>query len=246
MEEDEEKNKSNLDEYLPNEDTNGSIGNLSEAVDALEDEEGNENNYNDYLSYDESGVKYIDSENKDATKMNQLMNTFCKGHYDDEIEDAKGRGRDDDHPLVNTCSNKPTDCLERNAIGLENKAIQSLNLVEDGKSVGLFLLHNIPQRFQEECVVWHDPSIDPYWEQLVTAFQNLTNDDSWFDRICTANVEMSIETAAALVVSLSGRAINTIHTNEFENVNHCREGIVLLSSLFEQSLELLTLNLSCN
>jgi hypothetical protein len=71
-------------------------------------------------------------------------------------------------------NNKPVDWLERNAIGLEKikeKLQQYTFLAEEGVSFDMELRHNFQQRVEEECVIWHHHSIDPYWEQLTTAIQ---------------------------------------------------------------------------
>jgi hypothetical protein len=57
---------------------------------------------------------------------------------------------------------------------------------------------------------------------------------------------MRKEIFSALMASLCGRAINAIDAVSFINTNLCGEGVVSLSLLIEQSLELVLLNLSRN
>jgi hypothetical protein len=113
-------------------------------------------------------------------------------------------------------------------------------------SVSLYLAPNIANgevvliQYDIEDVVWHDPTIVPYWERLATAFPNPTNKNKWIANIMIKNIEMSGETVATLVASLLCRQVI------FENTNLCGEGIVLLSTLVEQSPGLETLAISHN
>ena len=91
----------------------------------------------------------------------------------------------------------------------------------------------------EGPVVWHDPSINPYWEQLTTAFQNPTNENVQYLGIYVKMVEMPKLIVAALVSTVcGGRAINSIRIVHFINTNLCGEGIFSLSTLVQSTSEL--------
>ena len=175
-----------------------------------------------------------------AEELKQFMLTFSKDNYDNDIEDALSAY----HSRIATTDevidlyNKPPDWMERNAIGLENLKKQlekHTGSAMEGKQY-LFFDHGDDH---EEPVVWHDPSINPYWEQLTTAFQNPTIENAQYLGIYVKNVEMPKEIVAALVSTVcGGRAINSIHSVHFINTNLCGEGIVLLSTLVQSTPEL--------
>jgi hypothetical protein len=98
----------------------------------------------------------------------------------------------------------------------------------------------------EEQIVWHEPVLQEYWDQLKTF-----TDQTEIDRrnqlgilpdsigIHIQNVEMTKECMAALVhIFRSGRAANSNRNVIFGNVNLCGEGIITLSKLVDVSSEL--------
>jgi hypothetical protein len=98
------------------------------------------------------------------------------------------------------------------------------------------LVHNTRWHQQlmnnEEPIVWHEPILDEYWNQLEEAIYDI-------DIIQIENVEMKKERLAALVaILISGRAINSSTYIQFNNANLCGEGIVWLSKLVEVSSDL--------
>ena len=253
-----DRNDSDVDE--------GSVERLDDAAAEEEDDEEDESDQDEYSSDDDSGVENVDSDyNADDVSEDgslgappleekiQFMLTLSKGHYDDQIGDALEV--DYVHKITTHHSdidryNKPTNWMERNAVGLENlkERLQHYNLrfAEGRQSFKLKLVHNYESRI-EEAVVWHDPSIDPYWEQLTTAFSNPENGNIRIGSFRIENVEMRKETVAALVTSIcGGSAINSIRDVSFINTNLCGDGIVSLSILVEQSLGLQSLTVSNN
>jgi len=215
---------------------------------------------------DDDGVEYYDESDDEeddggegnelkSEKLKQFMLSFCKGYYDDDIEEALGRSAD--HRLPTTIHaecidlyRKPADWMERNAIGLENVKAQlqeHTRSAEDGGEFNLYLNHNLTSRIEEEPVVWHDPSIAPYWEQLTAALFHHHVNIHISGRIWILNIEMQKESVAALARSLcDGRAINSISHVMFVNTNLCSDGVVLVSILVEQSSRLNQLNISRN
>jgi hypothetical protein len=72
------------------------------------------------------------------------MLTFSKGNYDNDIEDALGRGADQSRIAttreVIDLYNKPADWMERNAIGLENlkEQLETHMLGNGGQTISFF------------------------------------------------------------------------------------------------------------
>ena len=110
--------------------------------------------------------------------------------------------------------NKPDDWVERNRIGLEKVKRQLQSCIDSvSPKFELALIHhNIgwDQRIDNEApIVWHDPILDRYWDQLEELIkqQDIVTD---IERINFENVEMKMEHIAALVAILSsGRAISS-------------------------------------
>jgi len=239
-----------------------------ESIDESEEkEEVNESDHDEYSSGDDtrsvpsdddSGEENIDSDDDDDNdsegltlkEMRKFICTFSRGNYEDKIENGLGRGAD--RPLSTTADaviglyNKPADWMERNAVGLRKlkwQLQQCIRMAEDGKSFSIELEEmQIDQ--SDTPVVWHDPSINPYWEQLTTACRNLTRESLRIKNIFIENVEMRKETIAALLTSLHGgmwisppqpNNNHSICKVKFANTNLCGEGIVSLSSFVEQS-----------
>jgi hypothetical protein len=95
----------------------------------------------------------------------------------------------------------------------------------------------------EQPIVWHEPILDEYWEQLDAIIQlGLVAKVEGIDIV---NVEMKKECLATLVTALSGQA-STIGYIHFVNVNLCREGIISISKLVDVSTKLQRLIISHN
>ena len=241
------------------------------AEEEEEEEEDDESDDDENSSNDDSGVEYDESDDEDddgseediltLEEMKKLMLTFCKGNYDGEIESALGENppRTATHPGGFDLYNKPADWMERNAIGLENVKLQLQERTRYGEGrdgtrlplhFNLEFSHNVQHAIEGgEPIVWHDPSIDQYWEQLTAALSCIPMNAPTLYRhgIHIENIEMQKETVATLVRGLcDGRAINSIKFVRFTNINLCREGVVLLSTLVERISSLQTLDLTRN
>jgi hypothetical protein len=120
--------------------------------------------------------------------------------------------------------------------------------LECNTSFSLCLQHE-PNNNNEEPIVWHEPILDEYWEQIeeeiarkkqlgiVTEIQSITIE----------NVEIKKERVDALVyIFRSGRATNSSTFLQFINANLCEEGIISLSKLVDVSSELQTFCLCHN
>jgi len=93
----------------------------------------------------------------------------------------------------------------------------------------------------EEPIVWHEPILDEYWNQLEEEIARKMQlgivTEIGYIRIL--NVEMKKERLAALLaIFRSGRATNSCKNVTFSNTNFCGEGIKYLSKLVETSLQL--------
>jgi hypothetical protein len=121
-------------------------------------------------------------------------------------------------------------------------------------SFNLYLRHNsIFGHFQlidnEEPIVWQEPILDEYWNQLEDNIQRrqLRSIATQIQGISFENVEIKKERLAALVaVFRSGRATNTSKNVTFNNTNLCEEGIISLSKLVDVSSKLQYLYLDHN
>jgi hypothetical protein len=143
--------------------------------------------------------------------------------------------------------------MERNRIGLEKVKEQlqtCIYLVSPVNSFKLNLTHNGPRDQllnNEEPIVWHEPILDEYWDQLEAEIDqiNQLDNDELVTNIQIVNVEMKKERLATLVTALSGQ-INTLEYILFNNTNLCAEGIVWLSKLVDVSSKLHQLIISHN
>jgi hypothetical protein len=101
----------------------------------------------------------------------------------------------------------------------------------------------------EALVVWNEPILDDYWEQLEEEI-NLNKHlgiVTEIDHIEITNEEIKKERLDALVyIFRNGRATNSITFLQFINANLCEEGIISLSKLVDVSSELQTFCLCHN
>jgi Ran GTPase-activating protein (RanGAP) involved in mRNA processing and transport len=95
-----------------------------------------------------------------------------------------------------------------------------------------------------EPIVWHEPILDAYWDQLEA---RIKQQEIFVDiqHIQIVNVEITKERLATLVTALSGHVNTTKHIN-FINVNLCQEGILSLSKLVDVSATLQRFSISHN
>ena len=185
--------------------------------------------------------------------MHKFIRTFHNGDYDQEFDDALSSDRSvawlGPARPTQASYDKPNNWRERNRIGLEKVKEQlqtCIDSVTRDKNVDQKLIHNSHNSYQdqlmdnEEPIVWHEPILDEYWNRL-EAKMNQLDIDTKIERINFENVEITKERMAALVaIFRSGRATYSSDTVEFDNVNLCADGIILLSKLVDVSSELQT------
>ena len=95
----------------------------------------------------------------------------------------------------------------------------------------------------EEPIVWHEPTLDEYWDQLETEIDRKKQQEivTKIEHIKIENVEMKKECIALLVhIIVSGRATDSSTVFNFNNANLCEEGIKSLSELVDVSSQLYT------
>jgi hypothetical protein len=94
----------------------------------------------------------------------------------------------------------------------------------------------------EEPIVWHEPILDEYWEELEAKIDGRKKLGTYIKWISIENVEITKERLAALVAMfVSGRDTNSSTFTSFSNANLCVEGIISLSKLVDVSPQLITL-----
>jgi hypothetical protein len=115
------------------------------------------------------------------------------------------------------------------------------------------LIHNPewgPQLIDnEEPIVWHEPILDEYWEELEAKIDGRGQQGlvTGIKSIHISNVEITKERLAALVAMfVSGKATNLSTYASFINVNLCVEGIISLSRLVVDSFQLTKLSMNHN
>jgi hypothetical protein len=193
--------------------------------DFVEDNEEESDNDND----DDDDDSRSDEEK--MKNMESFIRTFHIGGYDVELDNALCYERGIiplAHP-TQASYNKPDNWRERNRIGLEEvkEQLQScIDSVKHGESFDLWLTHPSDN---EEPIVWHEPILDEYWDQLEAKMNKLIF-------MYIENVEMTNERLAALVaIFLNGTVMSSVI---FGNANICGEGIISLSKLVEVSTTL--------
>ena len=150
---------------------------------------------------------------------------------------------------------KPDNWVERNRTGQE-KVIQQLQacieLAHHSQRFNLYLTHNVSDQQlvdDEEQIVWHEPILDEYWDQLeeeIARKKQQLGIVTEIERIQIENIEMTKERLGALVaIFISGRATNSSYIY-FDNVNLCAEGIRSVSKLVDVSSKLELFYLSHN
>ena len=187
-----------------------------------------------------------------------FLHSFSNGDYDAEFDDALCLDRIESVTLpvrpTQASYNKPDNWIERNRIGLD-KIKGQLQCLIDSLSHGSSFKFQLQLRNNilmdgEEPIVWHEPVLDQYWDQLETEFDRrnqLLNRVADICNIQFMNVEVKKEHLAALVaIFRSGRATNSSWCLDFDNANLCEEGIVSLSKLMDVSLQLNTLTIIHN
>jgi hypothetical protein len=115
-------------------------------------------------------------EEVDDEIVDKFMLSFSNGDYDTEIDNKLSSDRNLIVPDVRPTQasyNKPDNWRERNQRGVEKVKgwLQDcVECVENGPSFGLYFIHNFgewePLRDNEEPIVWHEPILEEYWDQL--------------------------------------------------------------------------------
>jgi hypothetical protein len=208
-------------------------------------------------SDEEENDNYDDNYNeevKDET-MEQFIRTFNNGDYDEKIDAKLSADRGVRMPVRATQAsyNKPNNWRERNRFGLVivkdqlQYCIDSLAPDLSG-SFNLDLRHNTNTTWDqqllmdyEEPIVWHEPILDEYWNNLDAAIDRRRQLDRVTDisGIHIENVEIKKERLAGLLsIFRNGSATNSSRCLDFNNANICGEGIVCLSKLLDVSSEL--------
>jgi hypothetical protein len=201
---------------------------------------------------DDDSREYSNSDVIDGEIVETFIRKFHTGGYDVELDNSLCYDRGVTLPVRPTQASytKPDDWIERNRIGLEKIQVQlqsCIDWVSHDTSFNLELIHNGPGiqlMDNEEPIVWNEPILDEYWNQLDAKMKQLRNVRQ-IGHIKIMNVEMKKERLATLVTALSGQ-INTLEYILFNNTNLCAEGIVCLSKLVDVSSKLHQLIISHN
>jgi len=129
----------------------------------------------------------------------------------------------------------------------DSAAAACIDSVKNDTSFNLKLTHNgygHQLMDNEEPIVWHEPILDEYWDQLEAKIDRKKQQEIvTCNDIQIMNIEMEKERLAALVaIFCHGRANNFNSSSfvKFDNANLCGEGIILLSELVDVSSELQT------
>jgi hypothetical protein len=233
-----------------------------------DDERWGENDYIDDIGEEdeEESVDDDDDDSDDSTSdddviedemAEQFIRTFSIGDYDTEFDDALCVDRSVTFSARPTQASydKPDNWVERNRIGMERVEAQlqsCIDSVSHVKGFNLDLLHNNygdQLLDNEEPIVWHEPILDDYWDQLEAAIYRRKQDEKFTDIrvIHILRVEMKKERIASLVdIFCNGRATYSGQSVYFNNANLCQEGIIWLSKLVDACSQLHTLIINHN
>jgi hypothetical protein len=196
-------------------------------------------------SEDESDDDDDDEDNDDDVIEDEIVEefirTFHNCNYDMEFDNALSSSVILSARPTQASYNKPDNWRERNRIGLEEVKGQLQGLFNEMSQDKRWLISLIHYRRghqlmdNEEPIVWNEPVLDEYWNQLDTKMRQHDIVAKIRD-INIENVEITRERLAALVdICNSGRATNISRSIQFYNANLCEEGIVWLSKLIEAS-----------
>ena len=198
---------------------------------------------------DEDNNNDDDDEEKIEDKVvDKFILTFTNGNYDTEFDNelCTDRGLIEQARPTQASYNKPDNWRERNRIGIERVKEQLQNCITsatDDQKFYLHLIHNSHDQLinNEEPIVWHEPILDEYWNQLETkvGMNQLDIVTTDISGIHISNVEIKKERLAALVAMfVSGKTTNSCTDIIFNNANICGEGTVCLSKLVDVSSNL--------
>jgi hypothetical protein len=234
----------------------GENENMDDLGEDESDEDESDNNSDDDEVEDKEEEEEVNNE-----IVEKFIRTFHNCEYDKEFDALCLDRAVDRRPTAATRTqptqasyNKPDNWRERNGIGL-TKVKQQLQDCIDRLSYDncfyLDLTHNssgYQLSINEEPIVWHEPILDEYWNQLEAEIDRKKQQEivTKIEHIKIENVEMKKECIALLVhIIVSGRATNSSGCVHFMNTNLCGEGIdVYLSKLVNVSAELCMLDLA--
>jgi hypothetical protein len=183
---------------------------------------------------------------RDDRNLEIFIRTFHNGDYDAELNDLISRRPPPDTPMQ-VSYNKPDNWRERNQLGLETvkKQLQTcIHSVSYDKTVNLTLDHNRYLDQDAAPIVWHEPILDHYWDQLENEIDR-RRQQGLVTYIIIQNVEMKKERLASLADALCGKVGANTYI-KFTNVNLCNEGIISLSRLVINSSQLTRLFVNHN
>jgi hypothetical protein len=156
----------------------------------------------------------------------------------------------------NLFAGKAPDWLERNTPRMDilkarlEEYTRWFNDEDDKSPVkNIVLVSSIGDEQVIDPVVWHEPSIDIYWQNFFTALRQKITTNQQFVKITLLvinGVEMTKETVDLMAEVFGQMSINSIESINFEAANLCGEGLISLTKLVEQSLELKRLEISHN
>jgi len=233
----------------------------------VERDDNDDDNYDDDDEDDDDKDDEEDSESDEnigsdeediISSIEKFIRNFHNGDYNKELDDKLIHDRSV-IPLARPTQasyNKPDNWVERNRIGLEKVKEQletcTYDLIESVshyKSFEFELTHNGQRMDNEAPIVWHEPILDEYWDQLEEEIYRRNEQEIVTDilDIQISNVEIKKERLAVLVAILSsGRANSSSTYIQINNANLCGKGIVWLSKLVEVSSQLQTLLINHN
>ena len=198
-------------------------------------------------------MRDVESSDEEDTVDNEIVDkfirTFHSGNYDVEFDGALKSVIIEPVRPTQTSYTKPDNWREMNRIGIEwvkGQLQTCISSVINHHIVNLDL-NNMDN---EIPIVWHEPILDEYWDQLEAEIDQVNQLDSAItdiQLIRIVNVEMTKECLAALVaICRSGSVNNSFKFVNFNNANLCGEGIVWLSKLVDVSSQLQRVHLFHN
>jgi hypothetical protein len=195
---------------------------------------------------DEDDEDDDDDDEETMKNMEIFIRTFHNGDYDKVFANSLDLDRNKilpTQPSQASYDNKPDDWVERNRTGLESVKAQLQTCIDSVKHGEIFNLWLAHPSDNEEPIVWHEPILDRYWDQLEKADwrmqPKMTANGTDYGTIEIWNVEMTVEHLAALIAIFNnGRATDSIGIVRFINANICGEGIAYLSKLVDVSSKL--------
>jgi len=227
------------------------------------DEEIDLDNHDDEDFESDEDESDDDDEDNDDDEVNneivhQFIRTFSNGDYDQEFDDALCSDRSAVVPNTRPTQasyNKPDNWRERNGIGLTKVKQQLQDCIDQLSYDNGFYLNLTHNGYghqlmdNEEPIVWHEPILDEYWDQLKAKIDRKKQQDivTEVEGITIMNIEMTKERLAALLaIFRNGSATNSSPCITLDNTNLCGEGIIYLSKLVEICSQLYDLTISHN